>query len=307
MNKISFVVLTYNSNIKKLKQTLFSIISQNNIDYEIIIADDGSSNNHEDEIKKYLLENNFTNYKLVLNSTNKGTVKNILCALDYVTGNLVKLISPGDYIYNNDTIFLMEKFFTENKADILFGKVIKYNTNGINVSRSTPRIIKPYLKNNYKKIKHNILFTRDLIIGASILYDYNILKEYINKIEPYVIYSEDTLLNYYIAEKDKLFFWNEDSIYYEIGEGISTSNSNRWNTIISEEVNKVFHHLYQNKLITKIVYKNNILKNQFQKFFFSIFFDFSNTIYRIIYKITSKEYFRDITENDKLHEYLSIE
>ena len=35
MNKISFVVLTYNSNIKKLKQTLFSIISQNNIDYEI--------------------------------------------------------------------------------------------------------------------------------------------------------------------------------------------------------------------------------------------------------------------------------
>ena len=42
---ISVIVLTYNAQWEKLSATLISIIFQNKIEPQIIIADDGSTNN----------------------------------------------------------------------------------------------------------------------------------------------------------------------------------------------------------------------------------------------------------------------
>ena len=42
---ISVVVLTYNPDLNDLKKTLRSIMLQDGVDFEIVIADDGSKNN----------------------------------------------------------------------------------------------------------------------------------------------------------------------------------------------------------------------------------------------------------------------
>ena len=43
---ISVIVCTYNANWEKTKNTLFSIIRQKNVIFEIIVTDDGSASNN---------------------------------------------------------------------------------------------------------------------------------------------------------------------------------------------------------------------------------------------------------------------
>ena len=49
---ISVVVLTYNSAFDDIKQTILSIVKQKDITFELIIADDGSKENHFEKIKE---------------------------------------------------------------------------------------------------------------------------------------------------------------------------------------------------------------------------------------------------------------
>ena len=79
--KISVLVLSYNSDIDKLYLTLKSIIKQKIDDFEIVVSDDGSKDNHEQELAEYFKQNDFSNYKLVMNEQNRGTVQNILSGL----------------------------------------------------------------------------------------------------------------------------------------------------------------------------------------------------------------------------------
>ena len=51
--QVSVIVCTYNSKWEKLKSTLLSILSQRDISFEIIIADDGSEIQCLDRAKKY--------------------------------------------------------------------------------------------------------------------------------------------------------------------------------------------------------------------------------------------------------------
>ena len=58
--KISVLVLSYNSDIDKLYLTLKSIIKQKIDDFEIVVSDDGSKDNHEQELAEYFKQNDFS-------------------------------------------------------------------------------------------------------------------------------------------------------------------------------------------------------------------------------------------------------
>lgn len=285
---LSFLVLTYNPNCRKLIQTLTSIITQKEIDFEILICDDGSKINFKDTLISYFHSKNFFNYKLIFNEQNAGTVQNIISGLAVAQGDYIKLISPGDFIYADYTSYDSCNYMIQNEYDIIFGKCIHYNQNGIYINRNIPKLISPYLSNNYKKIKHNYFITRDLIIGASILYKKEILKKYINKISKTIKYSEDSLINYYLCENNKLSYINIPVIYYETGDGISTSNSSKWSEILSKEVDNLFSELYQQKLISKFIYKNQKIKNKYKRLFYRLIFDTSNFVILFFNKIFSK-------------------
>ena len=56
-NEVTVIVATYNQKLIKTKLTLDSIIRQKRISVRIIVADDGSDENHFMEIKNYFFEN----------------------------------------------------------------------------------------------------------------------------------------------------------------------------------------------------------------------------------------------------------
>lgn len=63
--KFSVLLVTYNSEWNDIKRTLDSIINQEFDSFELIISDDGSKDNKFAQIKKYMGDNHFDDYKLI--------------------------------------------------------------------------------------------------------------------------------------------------------------------------------------------------------------------------------------------------
>ena len=121
---VSIICCTYNSDINKLAITLNSLLNQDGCSFEVIIADDGSVDNHKDFICNYFKRFNFQDYKLCLNKDNKGTVKNIFKAIKLADGKYIKPISPGDCLYCETTLKNLIAFANQNAADIVFADAV---------------------------------------------------------------------------------------------------------------------------------------------------------------------------------------
>ena len=65
---VSVILLMYNPNFFKVKKTIESILQQENIDFELIIADDASENNLFTEISELLKKYEFNDFIFINNS-----------------------------------------------------------------------------------------------------------------------------------------------------------------------------------------------------------------------------------------------
>ena len=67
MSDVSVIIVTYNSDWKKLRLTLLSTLKQINVSIQIIIADDGSKETFDEKIVQLFNEFGFSNYVIVNN------------------------------------------------------------------------------------------------------------------------------------------------------------------------------------------------------------------------------------------------
>lgn len=260
MISITVVVVLYNPVWKKLHNTLKSIVWQKNVDFEIIVADDGSKVDYFDMVENFFKEKQFSNYKLIKNLENQGTVKNILSALKVANGKFIKLISPGDYLYDETTLEEFVKFANKHDAAFYFGNMYYYSANNNNDfviynDKKNPHNLHPWIKNNIKKIRTNYLLRRDYICGAAVMYNTKKLSEYLKKISSFVVYAEDCSIIYMIANKELAYYINFNSLWYEYGSGISTQKNDFWTKCLEIENNHLFYWLAKTKLITNWNYK----------------------------------------------------
>ena len=132
--EISVIVLTYFPKWTELKKTLLSIIHQEGINYEIIIADDGSDDYCIDKIKELFQKHNFENYEVVHQEKNVGTCKNCLAAIKIAKGEYVRLISPGDFISQANSLREWYQFMDSNNINVSFGILYLLNISSINLT-----------------------------------------------------------------------------------------------------------------------------------------------------------------------------
>ncbi|MBQ3566546.1 MAG: glycosyltransferase, partial [Oscillospiraceae bacterium] len=124
---VSVIVATYNFNMLKTVATLNSIIHQKNVSIEIIIADDGSGNSDElDSLNGYFEKNNITNFKIIKNKENQGTVKNLLSGLNTSVGKYIYFISPGDCLFDDMVLSDFFEFCEKRNSKIAFGNAVSY-------------------------------------------------------------------------------------------------------------------------------------------------------------------------------------
>ncbi len=240
MEKVSVIVLLYKPDLKKTLITLKSVLMQKNIDFEIVISDDGSEFDYFSEIEDYLKRNKFMAYSMVKNKENVGTVKNCLGALKKAVGKYVFLISPGDMLYDSDVLYDLYNFSESKSAKIAFGNAVFYNVSDkINVLSHMRNPVCPeyYSENNsVRKMYMSALFGNQ-IIGATYFRERKTALKYFSEIQSFAKYVEDTtstLLAF--GDDERIYRYDGNVVWYEFGTGVSTSGNDEWHTVIQNEV-----------------------------------------------------------------------
>ena len=268
---ISVIVLTYNPDLNDLKRTLRSIMLQDGVDFEIVIADDGSKNNLSQEITDYFAQSGFSDYQLALNEENHGTVKNIISGVSISRGKYIKLISPGDYLYDMDSLKILFECAEQNKVPLVFGDVLFFDSNSEKFSvikkSAMPCITKCYEAGSYDAdaVRRNHLIVYDNIHGVSTLIERTAFEKYLKMLEGKVIYCEDHCYRLMAYEGVKMIYCKRPVAMYGFGFGISTGTNDKWAQRILNDLKA------SNEIIVSMIKEDNrfnrLLKQSFEERF----------------------------------------
>lgn len=276
---ISVVVTTYNAKWQKLQLTLLSIIKQKNVDVEIVITDDASKEFPEKEINDFFSHYGFSNYKLRKSSINKGTVNNVYGGCEYAEGEYIKLLSPGDCLFDDDTLYKWHKYMMMNDISISFGNPIHYQfINGnITIIRTPnlPRIHKVYEKSiNIDSQRLNYLLLGDVANGASFLVRRSLFLRYLCCLHNKIIYAEDLAYKLMVLEGVPLHHYLENVVWYESGTGIS------WQSSFNQKIDADGEML--NEIIMSSNYEENDFAQKYQRYLKHVITKKNKTLKRLI-------------------------
>jgi len=230
MYGISIIVMIYNQPYTSVFSTLNSVIHQDFDDFEIIVADDCSKENPQEAVEEYFSKAGFTNYKIIVNSSNVGTVRNILGALEIADGTYIKTIGSGDLLYSSDTLRKLYEFSQLRDIDLAFGKVKTFSLEeGHVTTRPFNAPTKPEMYVNSQD--HEVLFKQqviwgDWIPGGSLFFRRDYLKDYLSMLatDYQVRYCED-FASTLVLLAEPIDYFDEYIIWYEWGVGISNDGS----------------------------------------------------------------------------------
>lgn len=246
--EISVVVASYNPKWNKMQRTLDSIIGQQNVDMEIVITDDGSSNSMHNEVVDYLTEHGVENFVYISHESNKGTTINIHDGVSVAMGKYVKLISPGDILATELTL--------RKWCDHLLGSGRKWSVSDYKCFVSTntgikfeehnahPDMIDCYLNGNETECRRNYLIFEDLACGAATLIEREFAHVYLDKLVGIAKLAEDHMYRLMVLDGFIASFYPEICVLYEWGEGVSTQTDSPYTRQLMQDYNKVDELIY---------------------------------------------------------------
>lgn len=240
---VTVLMIVYNSDMERITKTLNSVVIQEGVRVQIIVADDGSKENHRDEIDDYLKKNNITDYQLVMNEQNGGTVKNVISGLKFAEGKYTKLISPGDMLAHPRVLREWIDFLETQKKDWSFSDAEYYRLNNGKEepirAQAYPKDIRPYLgKNDFRKRWYYVVLL-DIALGAAIFSTTDTIRKVCGRIcDKGVKYAEDYMWRVLMFEGNIGEYYPEIMVRYEYGTGISTKDDPVWNERIEYDIRK---------------------------------------------------------------------
>lgn len=122
---ISVIVTTYNGSEFIIEQ-LSSIKNQTRVPDEVIISDDGSTDDTLDLVSNYIRDNNLSNWVVRQNKQNKGWRRNFIETAQEAKGDFI-FFSDQDDVWMTDKIEIMSGIMQENEQiNVLAGGYIKF-------------------------------------------------------------------------------------------------------------------------------------------------------------------------------------
>lgn len=205
--KISVIVPVYNAE-KTLRRCVDSILHQSFTDYELLLVDDGSTDNSPEICDKYALQD--TRIK-VHHQQNTGVSAARNAGIEYAQGEWIMFVDSDDYIDSGG--YLVD--FQQYNADVVIGGVSlcgKDHTNSEIVSPENSQFVErgefkdsllPFMTKTYMRAPWCKLFRRSIIDDNNLRFDTEIH------------YAEDYLFNLqFLAVSQSLqFITTVDYIY----------------------------------------------------------------------------------------------
>ncbi|XOB61352.1 glycosyltransferase family 2 protein [Campylobacterota bacterium DY0563] len=218
---ISVAMCTYNGG-KYLKEQLDSIINQTYKNIEIIICDDGSTDNTIDIIKNYSKKYNFI--KLFQNETNLGFVKNFEKSISLCKGDYIALADQDDiWKVNKLEVFLCE--IGDNL--LIYSDAIIMDGEG---TISNNELIRP--KGNLVKGRCNkaFLFT-NCVSGNTLMFKKELIKDIVPI--PEKITYHDIWIAFVASSLGTITFTQEALTYYRrYAEQITSTREKNYKSFI---------------------------------------------------------------------------
>ena len=119
---VSVIIPVYNAQ-EGIKQCLDSLLNQSFTDFEIILLNDGSTDNSLEVIKKYAADNDFIR---VIDKENEGVAKTRNKGIQLAKGKYIVFIDNDDFV---DSDYL-ERFYNaidQEQLDIVLGGYKRVN------------------------------------------------------------------------------------------------------------------------------------------------------------------------------------
>ncbi len=178
MGKVSIIVPVYNTGTK-LKKCLDSLVNQTVKDIEIIIINDGSTDNSEEVIKEYIKNNSKENEdKTESNSSensnsvkiefyskeNEGIAKTRNYGIEKATSDYILFVDSDDYINKK----LVEKLlpYIEQNIDLIKFKLQRVNENGEILEKTDG----PVFEKTTGQEGFNKLYSQDVLLDSPCVY-----------------------------------------------------------------------------------------------------------------------------------------
>jgi glycosyltransferase involved in cell wall biosynthesis len=122
MKTLSIIIPVFNEckTIVLLLDKINAVKLQSNISKDIILINDGSSDNTNDVIVKYISENSFQNIRLISHETNKGKGAAIHTGINLAIGEYL-IIQDADLEYDPEEYNLLLNPILKGKADVVYG------------------------------------------------------------------------------------------------------------------------------------------------------------------------------------------
>lgn len=310
---VSVLVCSFNPEIKKTLLTLKSLLLQKKIKIQIVIADDGSKDPKVNEITDYFESEGFSDYMIVCNKNNSGTVKNIISGLKQCKYKWVKLLSPGDAIHGYYTLYNWAQFAEQHSAAMVMsnalyylpGQYIEYIKH-----KAFPQFPKTLNTSGILR-KRNFLLYGDKFLGAATLCNTILLLKYLTLLCDNVIYNEDTVYRLMIANNERTAYFDNDSILYEYSTGISTSGNSIWQDRLEKDINAADKVIYDSSKLSKsfkqqllilMRFRNNPCKNTKIRYYMTVR---GAALYRFINKYIYSRYTRTKCDLDYMADLLN--
>ena len=121
--KLSIIVCVFNEikTIEKVLDQIKNVKLQNNIEKEIIIIDNNSTDGTKAFLEKIQVTNNF---KIIFQEKNLGKGNSIITGIKEAAGDLI-VFQDADLEYNPNNFNKLLNHLVENKLDAVFGSRIK--------------------------------------------------------------------------------------------------------------------------------------------------------------------------------------
>jgi glycosyltransferase involved in cell wall biosynthesis len=161
---VSIILPTYNG-AKYIKRAIESVISQSFSNWELLIIDDGSSDNTENIIKEYVKKDSRIIY--FKNEVNLGIQKTLNMGLKEATGEYIARIDDDDEWIDKDKLQKQVEFLNNNSDHVLVG------TGVIVVDEEGKELFRYLLPEFDKEIRSKIL-SKNCFVHSSVIFNKNV-------------------------------------------------------------------------------------------------------------------------------------
>lgn len=211
------LVITFFNSEKTLKRCIESVLAQTYKNIEVVLVDDGSTDNSNVIAQDY--SNKYPNFKLISKS-NTGLADSINVGIKNASGSIIGFLDSDDWV-NYDMYKQMIDFMTLEQADIcVCGFYQVYGNCKVNISKDIERMtldgneaIKYLFDYRYANYRCNKIFLKELFDDIKF---------------PSGKYFEDMYTTYKLFLKaKKVAFHNNSFYYYDQKPGSITLSSNK--------------------------------------------------------------------------------